>query len=72
MRERCGERKMKKNEERRMKSEERGRETEQREAAGETGPVRVATCTMVPTSSSTVLSHRPQILSERGPDLNIE
>ena len=71
MRERCGERKMKTNEERRVKSEERGREREEREAAGEAGPVRVTSCTMVPTSSSTVLSHRPQILSERD-DLKIE
>ena len=71
MRERCGERKMKTNEERRMKSEERGREREEREAAGEAGPVRVTSCTMAPTSSSTVLSHRPQILSERD-DLKIE
>ena len=71
MRERCGERKMKTNEERRMKSEERGREREEREAVGEAGPVRVTSCTMVPTSSSTVLSHRPQILSERD-DLKIE
>ena len=71
MRERCGERKMKTNEERRMKSEERGREREEREAAGEAGPVRVTSYTMVPTSSSTVLSRRPQILSERD-DLKIE
>ena len=39
MRERCGERKMKKNEERRMKSEERGGEDRERGSHGEMGTV---------------------------------